>query len=72
MRVGIDESRHHHAPAGVDYFATAGDKRFDFATFADGLDSMRADEHRAVFNDCELAQIAAGARPPRARKRDKL
>jgi len=64
--VGVDKSGHNHPAAGVNDFAVRSNEAFDLATAADRLDSIAADQERAVFGDCQLAQITARARPPRA------
>lgn len=66
MRVRIDKTRHHNATSGFDDFTITANQFFDFAPPADGFDVFTAHEERAIFEDCELPQIAARARMPRA------
>ena len=68
----IDKSGHDHAPARIDNFTFSGDQVFDFAPPAYGFDELAAHQERAIFNDRELAQIAARARTMRAAERDEL
>ena len=58
--------------AGIDYFAILIYQRLDFAAAAYCFDPIAANEQRAVFDDCELAQITTGARPARTRERNNL
>jgi hypothetical protein len=47
-------------------------ERFYFAPSARGFNAIIAYEHRAVFDDRKLTQIAARARPVGARKGNQL
>src|SRR5581483_6543073 len=62
----IDKTRHHNATSGFDDFTITANQFFHFAPPADGFDVFTAHAERAIFEDCELPQIAARARMPRA------
>ena len=72
MRVGIDKAGQHDPAASIDDFAFRINESFYFAAAADGFDPIAAHEHRAVFNDRKLTQIAPRARPVGARKGNEL
>jgi hypothetical protein len=68
----IDKAGHYDAPSRVDDFAARGNQTLNFSTPADGFDLLAAHQDRAVFNDGQLAQITAGARPLGAGERYQL
>ena len=68
----IDKPRQHHTFAGVHHLAVGFDQCFDFTTTANGLEASVTHQYRSVFDDRELAQIAARAGTFRARERDDL
>jgi hypothetical protein len=59
----IDKAGHYDAPSGVDDLAIAVNQTLNFSTPANRFDLLTAHQNRAVFNDCQLTQIAADARP---------
>ena len=72
MRVGIDKTRHDYAMTGIDDLGIAANKDLYVTPAANGFDVLATHEDRAVFNNGELAQVTARARPARARKGDYL
>ena len=72
MRVSVDEPRQQNAMAGVDHFTIRSDQFFNLAPAAGGYDAIAAHKQPAIFNDGQLAQVAASARPVGARQRDDL
>jgi hypothetical protein len=72
MRVSINEARHHDPMSRIDHFTIAADQTFDFASPAYSFDVLAAHEHGAIFNNRELSQVSARARPPGPRQRDQL
>lgn len=72
MGMGIDKTGKQDTLTGIDDFTVGIDQSLDFATASDGFDHAIAHQHRAVFDDRKLAQIAARASAFRARERDGL
>lgn len=65
----INEAGQDDPLAGVDHLTIGINQRFDLATPSDGFNFVAAHQHRAVFDNRELAQISARASAFRARKR---
>lgn len=72
MRMSIYEAGQDNSLARVNNFTIGIDQRFNLAPAADGFDPIATHEQPAIFNDCELTQIAARASAFRARERDNL
>ena len=68
----IDKSGHYYAPSGIDHLAIASNQTLNFSTPADRFDLLAPNQDRAVFNDCQLTQITAGARTLGAGERYQL
>ena len=71
MRVAIDESRHHNAPACIHNFRIAT-ILFDLIARTDPLNLPVADEHPAIANDPQFRQLCPDARTLGSAQRDEL
>jgi hypothetical protein len=67
MRVRVDESGHYDSPVCVDDFGVRPKQRFDFSTRSSLSDASIANQHRAVFENREVAKFRSAARPRRPR-----
>ncbi len=70
MRVRVHKARHYDPLSGINHFTVISEQLLDFPAPAGRLNAVVANKQCAVLDDCEVAQLAAGARPARARKRD--
>jgi len=68
----IDETGHHNSMSRVDYFTVCAHQVFNLAPPANGFDMLSAHQHRAIFDDRELTQLATTTWMTHTGKRDQL
>src|ERR1700738_3319035 len=64
MGVRVYKARHNDAALGIDDLAIVLNEALDLAASANGFDQIAAHQHRAVLDNRQLTQIAAGTWPP--------
>jgi hypothetical protein len=73
MRMRVNKAGQHDPAIRVDHFKLIRDVRLNLAPRADPRDaSIRADEHRPVFNERKLAHLRPHARARRSAERNEL
>jgi hypothetical protein len=68
----IDKARHYDATSGVDDLAIVINQTFNLSTPANRFDLLAPHQDRAVFNNRQLTQVTANARPFGAGERYQL
>ena len=72
MRVRVHEAGQDDAPPRVQHLTVPADERLDLRARPRAADAIPFDEHRAVFDDRQLAQLGPHARARRPGERDEL